>query len=84
MEKINDEETVDLLIAALFHDVGFIKAYNGNEIFSAEIARAWLEKEGHPEARIIRVEELILATVPFTTPKNLLEKIIQDADLDNF
>lgn len=75
---------VDLLIAALFHDSGFTKAYNGNEAFGANIAREWLETEQHPEERIVRIEELILATIPFTPPKNILEKIIQDADLDNF
>ncbi len=48
------------------------------------MAKEWLEKEGHPEYRIRRIESLILATIPFTTPQTHLEKIIQDADLDNF
>lgn len=83
-EGVGTDEQVDLLLAALFHDTGFIESYGGNEQIGARIAREWLQEHGHPEARIVRVEEIIMATIPFTTAKGLLEKIIQDADLDNF
>ena len=82
-ENISDEEMEDLLIGALFHDTGFIVAYAKNEPIGAQIARAWLEKHAHPEARIARVERIILATVLFAQPQSILEEIIQDADLDN-
>lgn len=74
---------VDLIIAALFHDTGFTKAYKNNEAIGAEIAREWLIAQGFPEDRIHKIERIILATVLFSTPETLAEKIIQDADLDN-
>jgi HD superfamily phosphodiesterase len=83
-EKIHEEELEDLLLATLFHDTGFIEEYERNEVIGARIARGWLESEWHPEHRILRVEQLIMATVLFSKTNNLLEKIIQDADLDNF
>jgi len=42
---------------------------------------AWRKK--HPKARIEKIEWIIMATVLFSKPKNILEEIIQDADLDN-
>ncbi len=83
-ENIEWEDQVDLLLAALFHDTGFIESYSKNETIGARLAREWLTEKGHPEKRIVLIETLIMATVPFTRPKTHLEKIIQDADLDNF
>jgi len=40
-------------------------------------------EQGYPEEKIKKVEETILATIPTSSPKNMLEKIIKDADLDN-
>ncbi len=82
-ENINEDDMADLLISALFHDVGFVVEYNKNEIIGARMAREWLESKGHPEVRIKKVEGIIMATVLFAKPNTLLEGIIQDADLDN-
>ena len=83
-ENISKEDTEDLLIASLFHDTGFIESYGGNEEIGVRIAREWLTTQDYPKFRIARIEDLILATIPFTPAHNILEKIIQDADLDNF
>jgi len=38
----------------------------------------------YSEEKIARIEEMIMATrLEYTNPKNIYEKIIKDADLDN-
>lgn len=83
MEGITHDDLEDLQIACLFHDTGFTKQYPKNEYIGAQIARSWLEERRHPENRIRQIEEIIMATVLFSKAKNILEGIIQDADLDN-
>lgn len=83
MEGITSEDLEDLQVACLFHDTGFSKQYPKNEYIGAQIARQWLESIQHPEHRIRKVEEIIMATVLFSKANTLLEGIIQDADLDN-
>ena len=48
-----------------------------------KIARTYLEEIGYAESRIQKIERLILATVLFAEVHDILESIIQDADLDN-
>lgn len=83
VEGISEEEKTDLLIAAAFHDTGFATKYPQNEIVGADLAEEFLRSVGHPDERISRVRRIILATIVFTRPADILEKIIQDADLDN-
>jgi len=82
-EGVNDEDKTDLLLAALFHDAGFTRQYFQNETIGAQIARRYLENIDWPEDRIEKIERLILATTLFSEAHDLLEYIIQDADLDN-
>ena len=83
-EKVNSEYLEILAIAGLFHDTWFIIEYDDNEIFWAKIAKNYLKSILYDVEKIKKVEELILATKPsYKNPKNLLEKIIKDADLDN-
>ncbi len=82
-EWIGGEDRTDLLIAALFHDTGFIVQYTDNERIGMKIARTYLEEIGYAESRIQKIERLILATVLFAEVHDILESIIQDADLDN-
>jgi len=85
----NDRELV--LAAALFHDVGFLETYDGNEPVGARIAGETLPDFGFPPEDISRVQRLILGTamkevdgvwrqVPGDDP---LARILCDADLDN-
>lgn len=80
-EHIAADEQELLLLAALFHDVGHIKAYKGHEVFSAQIAREFLTKEEFPEHKIQLIEQLIGATQMPQKPSTILEQIICDADL---
>ncbi len=82
-EDVGNEDLEDLQIACLFHDTGFTEQYEKNEHIGARIARKWLEKNNYPAERIEKIEQIIMATVLFSTPRTHLEKIIQDADLDN-
>ena len=77
------EDKTDLLLAALFHDTWFTECYAKNEPIWAAIARKYLEGISWREDRIKRIEDIILATIVFSEPKNKLEQIIQDADFDN-
>lgn len=71
-------------LAGLFHDSGFIIQYENNEFIWAKIAQNFLKSMAYPAERIELIEEIIIATDPeYKNPKNIYEKIIKDADLDN-
>ncbi|MEO8146631.1 MAG: HD domain-containing protein [Bacteroidia bacterium] len=81
-EKINGEDLKILRIGVLFHDSGFINTTINHEIEGCEIARHELPEYGFSLGQIERVCGMILATKIPQSPKNQLEKIICDADLD--
>jgi uncharacterized protein len=80
---VSGDDLEDLQLGCLFHDTGFTEQYEKNEHIGARLARKWLIEIGHPESRIEKIENIIMATVLFSTPHTHLEEIIQDADLDN-
>jgi len=83
-EGLNDDETEILALAGLFHDTGFTIKYDDNEYVWAKIAQNFLKSKLYPPDKIELVEKVIIATNPlYTEPKNIYEKIIKDADLDN-
>jgi len=81
-EKITDEELLLIKTAALFHDTGFIKTYNDHEEVGVKLARKILPDYDYTEEQINKISELIMVTKLPPKPKNLLEKIMCDADLD--
>lgn len=83
MEWCSEDEIEMLVIAALFHDTGFVIQYDGNEVFGAKIAQNYLKTILYPEDKIEIIQNIIMATDPQAEPQNLLEKIIKDADMDN-
>ncbi|RMG87529.1 MAG: HD domain-containing protein [Bacteroidetes bacterium] len=79
------EEEIELLaLAALFHDTGFTKVYDGHEEESKKIARHFLEEKGYPVEKIERVLDCIEATKMDVEPQTLLQKIMKDADFNTF
>lgn len=82
-EGLNSEELEMLSLAAIFHDTGFVIRYKDNEEIWAKIARNFLKSLLYPEEKIQVIEKIILATIPWSTPTNIYEEIIKDADLDN-
>lgn len=79
-EEVNDDEKEMLLIAAWFHDTGYITGYENHEKESVKIATAFLKEKEQSDEFIAKVSNLIMATVKEYIPKTHLEKIIKDAD----
>lgn len=79
-EEVNDDEKKMLLIAAWFHDTGYITGYENHEKESVKIASAFLKEKEQSDEFIAKVSNLIMATVKEYIPKTHLEKIIKDAD----
>jgi predicted metal-dependent HD superfamily phosphohydrolase len=81
-ENATEEEIFLLRTAAVFHDTGYIFSRENHEQKSCEIATEVLSSKGIPENYIKIICELILATKVPQQPKDKLERIICDADLD--
>ena len=82
-EDINDDQNLFLLkIAALYHDCGFIFMYAGHEEKGCEIAKNELPGFGLTTEEIEKICGMIMATKIPQSPKNKMEEIICDADLD--
>lgn len=81
-EGISDEDLLILKTAALFHDAGHIRSYTDHEFHSTVIAREMLPGFNYSAGQIERICDIILSTKLPPAPKDILEKIICDADLD--
>jgi len=79
-ELCTEQEKLALLVAAWFHDTGYIHAENGHEEESVKIAQAFFTQHDVSKEFQSLVEQLILATKGEAKPKNNLECIIKDAD----
>lgn len=77
---IEEKEREVLLLAAWFHDTGYVSTYIGHEEVSQEYAQQFLEKENYPEEGIQKVVALIASTKAGHSPQGLLEEILHDAD----
>jgi adenylate cyclase len=81
-EGCTDEEILLLKTAGLFHDAGHIIAYDNHEYYGAQMAMSMLPKFGYTPEQLELICELIMATKLPPKPKNLLESIMCDSDLD--
>jgi predicted metal-dependent HD superfamily phosphohydrolase len=72
-----------LLLAAWFHDTGYLDHYDGHEYRSMELAEQWLSQQGYPAERIAVVKDLIRATHRDEKRDTELQKLLVDADLSN-
>ena len=79
-EDVSSDDKEMLLVAAWFHDTGYIDGYENHEEESVKIATAFLKEKGQSDEFIATVSSLIMATVKEYVPKTHLEKIIKDAD----
>ncbi|MFA5916868.1 MAG: HD domain-containing protein [Candidatus Gracilibacteria bacterium] len=83
-EGLTNEEIEILALTGIFHDTGFTIQYENNEYIGAKIAQNFLKSKFYSIEKIEKIEKLILATNPnYSTPINILEKIIKDSDLDS-
>ncbi len=81
-ECITDEELLLLKTAALFHDAGFTRTYKDHEEAGVEMAKEILPDYDYTPEQIKTIEEIIMVTKLPPEPKNHLQEIICDADLD--
>ncbi|WP_343593188.1 Pycsar system effector family protein [Flavobacterium sp.] len=79
-EDVEADDKEALLVAAWFHDTGYVHGYENHESTSTKIAADFLREKGKSEEFIALVSSLILATAKEYEPKTHLEKIIKDAD----
>ncbi|MGB1037074.1 MAG: HD domain-containing protein [Bacteroidia bacterium] len=80
--KIDKENAYLLRTAALLHDIGILWTYGDHEEKGKSYIIEELPKWGYTKPQIDKVCELVMATQLPQEPKNLLEEIICDADLD--
>ena len=82
--EINVNEAEILMLAALLHDVGYIKTREGHEEESVKIATEFLKSQDVKQETIDAVNKCIMATKFKDSPKGKLEEIIRDADASHF
>lgn len=83
-EKINPLEHEILVVAAWFHDTGYIHGFENHEERSLKIATEFLTQNEKTSEYIDQVNALIRATEFQYIPQTILEKIIKDADFYHF
>lgn len=82
LEGVSDYETQLLKTAALFHDCGFTINSIDHEETGCKIARYDLVRFDYMPDEIDRICGMVMATKIPQSPKNKLEEILADADLD--
>ncbi|MEK6861249.1 MAG: HD domain-containing protein [Nanoarchaeota archaeon] len=98
LEGVNENDRQLLIVAGLMHDYVYeyqpsgphnlylglssITPKSDNEERSAKAAESILPSLGYLSAEIKKISQMILATKVPQNPKNLLERIMCDADLD--
>ncbi len=81
-ENVSHEEQLMLQTAALLHDAGHLIDYDTHEEMGVKLAREILPEYQYTERQIEIISDLIMVTKLPPKPKNLLEAIMCDADLD--
>lgn len=82
-ENLSNEGLEIVTLAAWFHDLGYIEKTSGHEEISAMFASNFLIDQNYEQAKIDKVVGCIMATKVPQHPKNHLEKIMCDADLNH-
>ena len=80
---LGPDDTEALLLAAWFHDAGYIDVYDGHEYRSMERAAAWLAGQGVEAGRIQLINDVIRATHRDEPAETELQKLLVDADMSN-
>jgi len=78
---LSEEETEIVVLAAWFHDIGYLEDAGEHEERGVEMATRFLHEKGCPPDKIARVAGCIRATKIPQKPANLMEQVLCDADL---
>ncbi|GAB2963672.1 hypothetical protein GCM10027048_35980 [Hymenobacter coalescens] len=81
--KLAPADQEALVLAAWFHDAGYIDRYDGHEYRSMELAEEWLAQQGYPAERVALIKDLIRATHRDEKRETELQKMLVDADMSN-
>lgn len=81
-EKLDDHQTRLVLTAAMLHDMGFVLGIEDHEERSCQLAGEILPKYHYMPEEIAEVQRIIMVTKLPQNPKDMLEKVMCDADLD--
>ena len=81
--RLSAEELEGVILAAWFHDAGYVEAIEGHEEKSVEIATAFLREQAYPPKRIAKVAGCIRATKMPQNPRNLMEQVLCDGDISH-
>ncbi len=82
-EGVTNSEQMDLLrTAAVFHDAGFLRRYDKNEVEAASMVADLLPRFGYAADQIATIQRCIMVTVLGAVPVDQLEAIMKDADFD--
>ena len=79
---VDREQRMLLHTAAYYHDIGFVVQRADHEIIGARIATETLPSFGYTPPQIGIICGMIMATRLPQSPRNLLEQLMADADLD--
>lgn len=79
--KLGKSDMEIVLLAAWFHDAGYIDTADGHEERSAEIAEEFLKKHAYAPEKIQQVVACIRATKVPQKPATPLEQVLCDADM---
>ena len=79
-EGLSSEDLMLLELAALFHDAGYAMAHAGHEAHSADLAGAFMVKQGCTKRQVVTVRAAILATRLGAVPRSKIQRVLRDAD----
>lgn len=79
--ELSPDELEILLLAAWFHDIGYLQQSEGHEAISIEMATEFLESAQVEQAKIDLVAGCIQATASGAKPHGVRQEILKDADL---
>lgn len=80
--EMPEEDIYLIRVAAIYHDTGFLVQKDNHEEISCELAAGELMKYGLSAEDISKVTGMIRATKIPQHPRNVLEDILADADLE--
>tara|TARA_B100000809_G_scaffold9521_1_gene9018 strand:- start:958 stop:2181 length:1224 start_codon:yes stop_codon:yes gene_type:complete len=80
-EKLSKEDKEVVLLAAYFHDVGYLTTLKKHEEKSIEVAKEFLIQNNYSKDKIKQIEICIAATEMGVEPNSILEEILCDADM---
>lgn len=83
-EGIDGDDAEAVMLAAWFHDAGYIEGHEEHEKRSMILAENFLKEKGYPAEKAEKVSALIWATEVSGEPQGYLEKVMRDADCAHF